>query len=104
MALILPEKNGRTLQTFPRALEIRAKEENEMMKNLKQLLLVTALVAGISISASAQKEGDKKPPPKEPPPTIVVKPDKKPKEDKPKDDDKKKPQFMMYKSTFRYED
>ncbi len=69
-----------------------------MMKKLKQLLLVTALVAGISVSASAQKEGDKKPPPKEPPPTIPVKPDKKPKEDKPKDD--KKPQFMMYKSKY----
>ena len=70
-----------------------------MMKNLKQLLLVTALVAGISMSASAQKEGDQKPPPKkEPPPTIPVKPDKKPKEDKPKDD--KKPQLMMYKSKY----
>lgn len=70
-----------------------------MMKKLKQLLLVTALVAGISVSASAQKEGDQKPPKKEPPPTIPVKPEKKPpKEDKPKDD--KKPQLMMYKSKY----
>jgi len=99
MALILPEINGRTLRTFPRALKIRRKEENEMMKNLKQLLLIIALVAGISISASAQKDGDKKPPPKEAPPTIPVKPEKKPKEEKPKDNDKK-PQFMMYKSKY----
>ena len=67
-----------------------------MMKKLKQLLLVTALVAGISVSASAQKEGDKKPPPKEPPPNIPVKPDKKPKEDKPKGD--KKPEAMILRS------
>jgi hypothetical protein len=99
MAFILPKKNGRTLQTFPRALEIRRREKNKMMKTLKQLFFVAALVVGVSIPAFAQqKEGDKKPPPKEKPPTIEVEPKKKPKEEKPKDD--KKPQFMMYKSKY----
>jgi len=69
-----------------------------MMKTLKQLFFVAALVIGISIPAFAQKKEDKKPPPKETPPVIVVNPDKKPKEEKPKDN--KKPQFMMYKSKY----
>jgi len=103
MALILLKKNGRTLRTFPRALEIRRKEENKMMKNLKRLLFITALVAGISISAFAQKEGDKKPPPKEKPPTIEIEPKKKPKEEKPKEEkpkDDKKPQAMVFKGKY----
>ncbi len=65
-----------------------------MMNNLKQLFFAAALVIGISITASAQKEGDKKPPPKEKPPIIVPNPDKKPKEDKPKGD--KKPQAFIF--------
>ncbi len=100
MASLLPKKSGRTLRTFPRALEIRTKEENEMMKNLKQLFLAVAFVVAVSMTASAQKEGDKQTPPKEgKPPVIVVAPEKKPKDDKPKGDDKK-PQFMMYKSKY----
>ena len=102
MALILLKKNGRTLRTFPRALEIRRKEENKMMKNLKRLLFITALVAGISISAFAKKE-DKKPPPKEKPPTIEIEPKKKPKEEKPKEEkpkDDKKPQAMVFKGKY----
>ncbi len=67
-----------------------------MMKNFKQLLLVIMLVAGISISASAQKEGDKKPPPKEKTPVVPVTPKEKPKEEKPKGD--KKPQAMILKN------
>ena len=66
-----------------------------MMKNLKQLLFAVALITGISISASAQKEGDKKPPPKEKPPIIVVEP-KKPKDDKPKEDRKRPQAFTLY--------
>lgn len=96
VALILPKKQRAHSQSFPRALESIRKEENKMMKNLKQLLFAVALVAGISISASAQKEDDKKPPPKEgKPPVIIVQPDKKPKDDKPKDD-RKKPQAFMF--------
>lgn len=64
------------------------------MNNSKQLLFAVALVIGISITASAQKDGDKKPPPKEKPPIIVVNPDKKPKEDKPKGD--KKPEAFIF--------
>ena len=65
-----------------------------MMRNLKQIFFVAMLVIGFSMTASAQKEGDKKPPPKQPP-VIVVEP-KKPKEDKPKDG--KKPQTLIFNS------
>ena len=65
-----------------------------MIKHLKHTLFAVALIAGFSMTATAQKEGDKNPPPKPKPPIIVVNPDKKPKEDKPKDD--KKPQAMIF--------
>ncbi len=96
MALMLPKnKNGRTLLTFPRAFEIKGrKEENKMINTLKQLLFAFALVVVVSITASAQKEGDKKPPPKKDPPVIVVTPKNPPKEDKPKSD--KKPEAMIF--------
>lgn len=58
------------------------------MKHLKQSLLAIAFVVGISVTASAQKDGDKKPPPKPPPPIIVPK-------DKPKDERPKKPQATI---------
>ena len=63
----------------------------EIMKHLKQFTLAIAFVAALTVSASAQKDGDKKPPPKEKPPVIV--PKEKPKEDRPKED--KKPQMMI---------
>ena len=68
------------------------------MKTLKQLLFAVAVMICFSITASAQKEGDKKPPPKpKDPPVIVVEPkDKKPKEEKPKDDKKKPQAFIIY--------
>ena len=91
MALILPYKDGRTLRTFPRALELKARG-NIIMKNLKQIFFAVALVVGISLTASAQKKEDKKPPEKKPP-VIVVTP-KPPKEDKPKDG--KKPQALIF--------
>jgi len=65
-----------------------------MIKTLKHSLFAVALVVGFSMTATAQKEGDKKTPPKEKPPVIVVNPEKKPKEDKPKDD--KKPGAMIF--------
>jgi len=81
--------------TFPSCLRNKRKEEIATMKNFKQLLFAAAFVAAVSISASAQKEGDKKPPPKEgKPPVIVVVPKEKPKEDKPKSD--KKPQAIIF--------
>lgn len=56
-----------------------------------------AIVISVSMTATAQKDGDKKPPPKpDRPPVVVVEP-KKPKEDKPKNDDKvKKPQAIIF--------
>ncbi len=89
MALILPDKSGRTFNFSPGALEI--KEKKVVMNILKQLLFTMTIIVGISITASAQKDGDKKPPPKPSPPVIVVPPTKNPpKEDKPKSDDKRK--------------
>lgn len=68
------------------------------MNNLKQIFFVALLVIGVSITASAQKDGDKKPPPKgDKPPVIVVEP-KKPKDDKPKDG--KKPQVVIFNSKY----
>ena len=65
-----------------------------MMKVLQKLLLLTAITVGFSLTAMAQRQGDKKPPPKDPNPPKIRVEDKKDK-DKPKDDrknnDKKKP-------------
>ncbi len=67
------------------------------MKTLKQLLFAVLIVVGFSMTALAQKDGDKKPPPKPGnPPVIVVEP-KKPREEKPKNEDKpKKPEAFMF--------
>jgi hypothetical protein len=45
-----------------------------MMKVLQKLLFSLVLVAGLSVVASAQKDGDKKPPPKERPPVVTPQP------------------------------
>jgi hypothetical protein len=70
------------------------------MKIFKQILLITAVVIGISVSAQAQQDG-KKTPPKDKPPVIVIKGknDKdKPKDERPRDgkDNKgKKPEMFF---------
>jgi len=66
------------------------------MKTLKQLLFTVAVMICFSMTASAQKEGDKKTPPKKDPPIVIVKDKDKPKEDKPKDDKKKPQAFILY--------
>ena len=66
------------------------------MKTLKQLLFAVAVMICFSMTASAQKEGDKKTPPKKDPPIVIVKDKDKPKEDKPKDDKKKPQAFILY--------
>ncbi|MGI8467971.1 MAG: hypothetical protein ACR2N3_05915 [Pyrinomonadaceae bacterium] len=67
-----------------------------MIRILKQLLFITIIGICTSLSAFAQRDGDKKPPPKDPPPVVVVKPKEpdKPKNDNRGDNDKKprKPQ------------
>ncbi len=67
-----------------------------MMKVLRQLLLLTAITVGFSLTAMAQQQDTKKPPPKEDPPKIKVEPKKpdKPNEDK-KNNDKKKPEMAF---------
>lgn len=71
-----------------------------MMKVLRQIILLTAITVGFSLTAMAQKQDDKKPPPKEDPPKIKIK-DKE--NDKPKDDrknnDKKKPEMAFLRSS-----
>jgi hypothetical protein len=63
-----------------------------MMKTMKQILFAAVVCIGFSMTAMAQKDGDKKPP-KKPDPPVIVAPDK----DKPKDTDKpKKPQEVIF--------
>lgn len=67
------------------------------MNILKQLLFAAAVMICFSMTASAQKEGDKNnPPPKDKPPVVIVKDKDKPKDDKDKPkDDRKKPQAVL---------
>lgn len=58
------------------------------MNNFKQLLIAIALVIGLSMTASAQRNDGKKTPPKEGNPPVII-PKDKPREDKPKDDGNK---------------
>jgi hypothetical protein len=74
------------------------------MKVLKQILFAFAVMICVSVTASAQKDGDdrKNTPKKEKPPVIVVPDNKKPKDnDKPKDrdKDKRKPESAYLKSS-----
>lgn len=54
------------------------------MRSMKEMLFTFALVAGLSVGAFAQKEGEKKPPPKPSPPVVNPQPKPPPKDDKPK--------------------
>lgn len=64
------------------------------MNTLKQILFTFAVVIGLSIAISAQKNDPKKPPPKDPPP--VVNPREKPPPQKPREGDKPKKPGMEY--------
>jgi hypothetical protein len=87
------------LLPFPYAVRFIKVEEKITMKILKKLLLATAFVFCVSLSASAQTNEGKKTPPKEKPPVVVVKEKPKPKEDKPNDDNRvKKPQAFIFKA------
>lgn len=75
------------------------------MKTFKQILLLTILLVGFSVSVSAQKDG-KKTPPKETPPVIFIEKKKgeKPKDEKPKDENKgKKPESFIFNSLIKIE-
>ena len=72
------------------------------MKILKHIFLTTALIVGISITASAQKGDNKNRPPKDKPPVVPVVP-KNPKDEKPKDDKGKKPEMVFYLAENRIE-
>ena len=91
------EYMGALSDTFPSVPEIN-EEEIKAMKIFKQLLFVFVIVIGLSLSASAQKQGDdKKPKEDKKPPVIVVVPkdDDKPK-DKPHNDGKKGKKPMAF--------
>ena len=60
------------------------------MKVLQKILFTFAIVAGMSLAVSAQKDDPKKPPKKDPPPVITPAPDKRP----PRKDDKPKKSFV----------
>jgi len=74
------------------------------MKFLKQILLMAVVVFALSMTAMAQKDGDKDRPKKPDPPKIEP-PDKDKPKDRPKDDKDrpKKPQFVVYISGNRSE-
>lgn len=64
------------------------------MRVLKEILLVFALVFGLSLAVSAQKD-DQRRPPKEKPPVVTPK-EKPPKDNPPKGGDKpKKPGYAL---------
>ncbi len=55
------------------------------MKFLQNIIFLVGLTAGLTLTASAQRNDPKKPPPKEKPPVVTPKPKNPP----PKDDPKK---------------
>jgi hypothetical protein len=71
-------------------MRIFSKEETrKVMKFVKKILFMFALVAGLSVVSMAQK-GDQKPPPKEHPPVINPR-EKPPPRETPRPDKPKKP-------------
>ena len=79
---------GRTFPSFPDALVWRRKGVL-VMRILKEILITFALVVGLGLTVSAQKNDPKKPPPKGNPP--VVNPGQKPPRDNPRNDNTNKP-------------
>lgn len=74
------------------------------MNSLKQFLFTLAMIVGLSIGVSAQKNDDqKKPPVKEPPP--IVNPGKKPpRPTPPREEDKPKKPQIAFTTTLNVED
>ncbi len=67
------------------------------MNTLKQVLFTFAVVVGLAMGVSAQKNDPKKPPPKDPPPTVNPRGDKPPpRENPPREGDKPKKPSMEY--------
>jgi hypothetical protein len=98
LAPILLNKKAAHFSSFPVRKIYKGKRKPKKMKVLRQILLLTAIMIGFSLTATAQRQDPKKdPPPKQDPPKIRVE-DKKDK-DKPKDDrknnDKKKPEMAF---------
>ena len=80
-----------TFLLFPIASDIKRGKKGTM-KSLHRIIFLIGIVAGLAMTASAQK-GPKKPPPKERPPVVTPQPKNPP----PKDDDKKpkKPSYVL---------
>lgn len=88
--------------SFPSCVEISGKRgvDTIVMNILKNLIYTIIIIAGVSLSASAQKNNDKRVPPKEGNPPIV-KP--KEKDDKPKEkprEDRDKPKKPNNESSY----
>jgi hypothetical protein len=84
VALRLQQKKRHLSPKGPRIEKERG--NLNVMNIFRQLLFITIFIVGLSLTASAQKQGDQKKPPKKDPPQIVA-PDKKPKEEKPPKND-----------------
>ncbi len=72
-------KCGRDFPSFPVGREFNERGKIKVMKVLQNILFTFAMVVGLSLGVSAQKDGDKKPPPKNPAPRIDPAPPKPPK-------------------------
>jgi len=71
--------NGRDFPSFPVGRDISERGKMKVMKVLQKILFTFAMMVGLSLGVSAQKDGDKKPPPKNPAPRIDPAPPKPPK-------------------------
>jgi hypothetical protein len=60
------------------------KREKVIMRFLRHILFTCAVVAGLAVGASAQKNDQKKPPPKGPPPVITPGDKNRPRENPPR--------------------
>ena len=80
---------------FPSFPERRrfTKEEMKAMRVLKKILFTIAMVAGLALAVSAQKDGKK--PPKPNPPVVTPGPKNPPRENPPDSNKPKKPGFAL---------
>jgi hypothetical protein len=63
------------------------------MRTFNKIFFSFVLMAGLTVSASAQRNDPKKPPPKPPPPKVE--PHEKPPRERPKENRPKKPGFAL---------
>ena len=87
--MIACDKSGTHFPSFPMRREFSQRGKIKAMKTLQKILFTFAMVVGLTLAISAQKD-DKKPPKKETPPVVVPQP--KPPQNPPP----KKPNYAIY--------